>query len=56
VPDRWPAHGARYVQLSAGYDADAAEARARGWDVRGGRDGEHLDVANSPARVLDLLA
>jgi hypothetical protein len=56
VPDCWPEAGARYVQLSAGYDSDAAEARARGWDVRGGPDGEHLDIANAPARVLDLLS
>jgi hypothetical protein len=55
VPDRWPASGARYVQLSAGYDTDAAEARARGWQVRGGSDGDHLDIANDPQRILQLL-
>jgi hypothetical protein len=55
VPDRWPEEGAQYIQLSPGYDQDAAEARLRGWQVRGGSDGDHLDVANHPARILDLL-
>lgn len=55
VPASWPEAGARYVQLSAAYDSDAAEARARGWPVGGGRDGTHLDVATQPARVADLL-
>jgi hypothetical protein len=55
VPDGWPEHGACYVQLSAGYDDDAAEARARGWPVAGGGEGTHLDVATAPERVSDLL-
>jgi hypothetical protein len=55
VPDVWPEDGARYVQLSPAYDADAAEARARGWVVAGGPDGAHLDVATDPARVAALL-
>lgn len=55
VPDRWPEGGAEYVQLSAGYDDDAAEARARGWRVGGRRDGGHLDVATDPAGVLALI-
>lgn len=55
VPGSWPEDGARYVQLSAAYDGDAAEARARGWPVDGGADGAHLDVATEPARVADLL-
>ena len=55
VPAVWPEEGARYVQLSAAYDGDAAEARARGWPVSGGPDGAHLDVANHPAAVADLL-
>jgi hypothetical protein len=55
VPDSWPEAGARYVQLSPAYDADAAEARARGWPVVGGPGGGHLDVATDPARVADRL-
>ena len=55
LPDRWPEDGARYVQLSAAYDADAAEAAARGWPVTARRDGAHLDVVTDPARVADLL-
>jgi len=56
VPDTWPSDGARYVQLSAAYDDAAEEARRRGWPVLGGRDGDHLDVANRPAAIADLLA
>jgi hypothetical protein len=55
VPERWSEDGARYVQLSAAYDDAAAEARDRGWPVTGGPEGGHLDVANTPARVADLL-
>jgi hypothetical protein len=55
VPDGWPEDGARYVQLSAGYDGDAAEARSRGWPVVGGGAGGHLDVATQPERVAGLL-
>jgi hypothetical protein len=55
VPDRWPEAGARYVQLSAAYDRDAAEAGARGWPVAGGNGGSHLDVATEPGRIADLL-
>jgi hypothetical protein len=56
VPAHWPDAGARYVQLSAAYDASAAEARARGWAVTGDGRGRHLDVATHPARVADLVA
>ncbi len=55
VPGSWPEDGARYVQLSAAYDAAAAGARTRGWPVVGDGSGAHLDVATDPARVLDLL-
>jgi hypothetical protein len=55
VPDRWPDHDVRYVHLSPAYDAEAAAARARGWTVVGDGTGEHLDVANEPRRVADLL-
>lgn len=55
VPDSWPEDGARYVQLSAAYDAAAEEARTRGWPVVGDGSGAHLDVATDPARIADLL-
>jgi hypothetical protein len=56
VPETWPEGGARYVQLSAAYDDAAAEARRRGWPVVGGSEMAHLDVANHPILVADLLA
>ena len=56
VPDAWPEAGARYVQLSPAYDGAADEARARGWPVARGRSMAHLDVANHPVPVADLLA
>jgi hypothetical protein len=55
VPDGWPEDGARYVQLSPAYDDAAAEARRRGWPVSGGRGGAHLDIANRPEWIADLL-
>ncbi|MGZ4649952.1 MAG: hypothetical protein ACXV3A_05380 [Kineosporiaceae bacterium] len=55
VPGRWPDGDVRYVQLSPAYESEAAAARARGWPVLGSGDGEHLDVANHPERVADLL-
>ncbi len=44
----------RYVRLSPAYAA-AATARGRGWPVVGDGTGAHLDVANDPRRVADLL-
>jgi hypothetical protein len=55
APDRWPDDDVRYVHLSPAYAAEAAAARARGWTVVGDGTGEHLDVANDPRRVADLL-
>ena len=55
VPARWPHRDVRYVQLSGAYDGDAAEARARGWQVTGDGTGSHLDVATRPRSVLDLV-
>ncbi len=55
VPDRWPDDDVRYVHLSPAYAAEAAAARARGWTVVGDGAGEHLDVADDPARVADLI-
>ena len=51
VPVHWPDGDVHYVQLSAAYDGDAAEARARGWDVTGDGTGSHLDVTTHPHRV-----
>ena len=55
VPHRWPENGARYVQLSPAYDDAAAEARRRGWPVVGGSSMAHLDVANHPILVAELI-
>jgi hypothetical protein len=55
VPAAWPEDGARYVQLSGAYDGAVAEARARGWSVHGDGGGAHLDIATSPADVVELL-
>jgi hypothetical protein len=55
VPESWPQDDVRYVQLSAAYDGDAAEARDRGWTVAGDGTGRHLDVVTRPAAVADLI-
>ncbi len=55
VPETWPEDGARYIQLSAAYDDAAAEARRRGWPVVGEPAGAHLDIANHPEWIADLL-
>jgi hypothetical protein len=41
--------------LSTAYDDAAEEARRRGWPVVGGPSMEHLDIANHPVLVADLL-
>jgi hypothetical protein len=51
VPASWPPRRVAYLQLSPAYDADAAEAAARGWPVRS-IPGHHLDLAPRP----DLVA
>lgn len=43
------------MQLSPAYDRHAAEARARGWGVRGEGSGRHLDVVTDPVRMVDLI-
>lgn len=50
VPVSWPPGRVGYLQLSPAYDADAAEAAARGWAVRT-LPGKHLDLATRPAEV-----
>ena len=56
VPASWPPARVGYLQLSPAYDADAAEAAARGWPVRS-LPGRHLDLATRPAEVAaEILA
>lgn len=56
VPAGWAPARAGYLQLSPGYDADAAEAATRGWPVRK-LDGTHLDLVSRPAEVTaEILA
>ena len=55
VPGTWPDDDVCYVQLSASYDGDAAEARARGWQVSGDGTGVHLDVTTHPARIAAMI-
>ncbi len=43
-----------YLQLSAGYGADAEQARARGWPLRA-LDGSHLQMLVDPGAVADAL-
>ena len=57
VPPGWPDTPCAYLQLSPAYDAEAADARARGWSVAE-RAGTHLDPATRPvptAAALDAL-
>ncbi len=54
VPDGWSDRPCAYVQLSPAYDADRAEAEARGWPtIR--LDANHLSVHTAPGRVLDAI-
>lgn len=50
----WEPPTVDYVQLSAAYDAEAAEASRRGWQVHR-IDGTHLSVATDPQSLLPLL-
>jgi hypothetical protein len=54
VPASWPPARVGYLQLSPAYDADAAEAAARGWAVRT-LPGKHLDLATRPAEVAAAI-
>jgi len=54
VPDGWSDRPAAYLQLSPAYDAEAAEARRRGWPVER-LTGGHLDLATRPSDVLAAL-
>lgn len=50
----WEPAAVDYVQLSAAYDAEAAEASRRGWQVHR-IDGTHLSVATDPQSLLAVL-
>ncbi|MFL6128151.1 MAG: hypothetical protein ACJ73E_03695 [Mycobacteriales bacterium] len=54
VPASWPPARVAYLQLSPAYDADAAEAAARGWPVRT-LPGRHLDLVSRPAEVAAAI-
>ena len=54
VPAGWDDHRCAYVQFSSAYDAPAAEARRRGWDVRL-LPGEHLHQVVDPDAVARTL-
>lgn len=54
VPQGWPDTPCAYLQLSAAYDAEATEARARGWTVAG-LDGTHLDIATRPGETASAI-
>jgi hypothetical protein len=50
VPPSWPPPRVGYLQLSSGYETEAAGATAQGWPVRI-LAGEHLDLATRPAET-----
>lgn len=54
VPPRWSEHSCGYVQLSGAYDADHAEAIARGWPTER-LTATHLATFTQPAEVLGAI-
>ena len=52
--DEWECLPAAYVQLSRGYEAEAAQAEARGWTVRRAPL-NHLAMLSDPHQVAALL-
>jgi pimeloyl-ACP methyl ester carboxylesterase len=52
--DAWRERPCGYLQLSAGYDGAAAEARRRGWPVVR-HDGHHLSAVTDPAAVASAV-
>lgn len=54
VAPGWEPERIDYVQLSDAYDADATQARARGWTVHR-LQADHLAVTTRPEDVADLL-
>lgn len=57
APDdnRWERLPAAFVQLSKGYEANAARAEQRGWPVRRAKL-NHLAMVGEPAAVAELLS
>jgi hypothetical protein len=53
--DEWECLPAAYVQLSAGYDREAAQAEARGWRVQRAHL-NHLAMLGEAAKVAQLLS
>jgi hypothetical protein len=54
VPDGWPDAPCGYARLSDAYDAEAADARRRGWPVAD-VPGHHLEPLTDPANVATAL-
>jgi hypothetical protein len=54
VPPRWSQRACGYVQLSEAYDADHAEAVARGWPTRR-LASTHLATHTEPDQVLNAI-
>jgi hypothetical protein len=54
VPAGWPSSGCGYLHFSPPYDAEAAEARSRGWQVTH-LPGGHFHMAVDPASVAGAL-
>jgi hypothetical protein len=54
VPRRWPDAPCAYLRLTAGYGVPAAEARRRGWPVRGLTVG-HFHMLVDPPAIADAL-
>jgi Alpha/beta hydrolase family len=50
----WPARRCAYLQTSAAYGGQAAEARSFGWAV-GHLSGHHLSIMTQPAAVADAI-
>lgn len=56
-PQTWPPQWCAYVQYSAAYDAQAAEAARSGWSVRR-IEGDHLSILTRPeeaAQIIDAI-
>lgn len=54
VPPEWPSSGCGYLHFSPPYDAEAAEARSRGWQVTR-LPGGHFHMVVDPEPVTDAL-
>ncbi len=54
VPSGWSDERCGYVQLSGAYDAEHADAVARGWPTRR-LASNHLAIFTEPARVLEAI-